>query len=172
MTSTPPTAPAIAPAADAPRHFHAFTLVAAAVAAIATVGTLAAALPAWSMFLGWVAYSTSGQTPRESLPNLASFLIGLGIGAGSGLLIGALAPWLGNAATPVVVFGDVVLVLTLRAAPLINNALAYFLGLISFFASAQAPSRSLLAMLAAAGVIGAVGAGLAGFLQSRLPRAA
>lgn len=173
MTSTPPPAPPpAATVAVEPRHFHTFTLVTAVVAAVATVGTLAAALPAWSMFLGWVAYSVSGQSPRESLPNLVSFLLGIGIGAGTGLVIGLLTPWLGDAATPVAVFGDVILVLSLRALPLINHPLAYFLGLISFFASAQAPSGSLLAMLAAAGVIGAVGAGFAGFLQSRLPRAA
>jgi hypothetical protein len=53
------------------------------------------------------------------------------------------------------------------ALPLISNPLAYFLGLISFLASAQAPSASLFEVLAAAGVIGAVSAETASFLQSR-----
>jgi hypothetical protein len=41
----------------------------------------------------------------------------------------------------------------------VNNPLGYFPGPISFFASAQAPSVSLFAVLAAAGVMGALGAG-------------
>jgi len=98
-----------------------------------------------------------------------SFLLGLALGFGTSLVIGFLAHLLGNAATPVAVFGDVMLVLSFRALPSINNPLAYFLGLISFFASAQAPSVSLFMVLAAAGVIGALGAGVASFLQSRMP---
>jgi hypothetical protein len=54
----------------------------------------------------------------------------------------------------------------------VNNPLGYFPGPISFFASAQAPSVSLFAVLAPAGVIGALGAGVASFLQSRMPHAA
>jgi hypothetical protein len=88
------------------------------------------------------------------------------------LVLGLLTPLLGDAATPVAVFGDVILVLSLRALPPINSPLAYFLGLISFFASAQAPSASLLAALAIAGVIGALGAGIASLLQSRMLHAA
>jgi hypothetical protein len=142
----------------------------AVVAASATFLTLGATLPAWAMFLGWVAYSTAGSTPREGFANLACFLLGLGLGAGTGILIGLLTPLLGDAATPLAVLGDVVVVLSLRNLRPIDNPLAYFLGLISFFASAQAPSASLLGMLAAAGAIGAVGAALAAWLQSRIER--
>ena len=153
-------------------HFHSITLIGAVVAAVTTFATLTLALPAWAMFLGWVGYSTSGQTARDGIANLISFLLGLALGFGTSLVIGFLTPLLGDAATPVAVFGDVILVLSLRALPSINNPLAYFLGLISFFASAQAPSASLFAVLAAAGVIGALGAGTASFLQSRMPQAA
>ncbi|MNT75740.1 hypothetical protein D3C72_2146610 [compost metagenome] len=64
-----------------------------------------------------------------------------------------------------------VLVLSLRALPRINNPLAYFLGLISFFAASQPPSLMLLGALAAAGVLGAIGAGISNVLQARLARA-
>lgn len=156
------------PAAVRAQQFHSITLSTAVVASVATFITLFAALPAWAMFLGWVGYASSGQTRREGVGNLLSFIIGIGLGAATALAIGLLAPLLGDAATPVAVFGDVLIVLSLRALPPINNPLAYFLGLISFFASAQAPSAILLAMLAAAGMIGACGAGFAAYFQSRI----
>lgn len=155
-----------------PTYFHSITVIGAVVAAAATCITLAAALPAWAMFLGWVGYSTSGQSAREGLGNLVSFLLGLALGAGTGLAIGLLTPLLGEAATPVAVFGDVILVLSVRKLAPINNPLAYFLGLISFFASNMEPSLSLLGVLAAAGVIGAAGAASAGWLQTRMQAAA
>jgi hypothetical protein len=173
MSYTPPRLPA--PATIGVRgqyHFHAITLVGAVVAAVTTFATIAAMLPAWAMFLGWVAYSTIGETTRERVANVISFLLGLGVGVGNGLLIACLTPLLGGAATPIVVFGDVVLVLSLRTLRPINNPLAWFLGLISFFASAQTPSLSLLAELAFAGLIGALAAGLANVLQSRMYSAA
>ncbi|WP_394845032.1 DUF1097 domain-containing protein [Pendulispora brunnea] len=154
-----------------PFDFHSVTIISAVVAAATTFVTLTAALPAWAMFLGWVGYSTSGQTIREGISNLVSFLLGVVFGVGTALLIDCLTPWLGAAATPVAIFGDVVVVLSLRAVPHINNPLAYFLGLISFFASMLAPSASTLGILAIAGVLGALGAGTAGYLQARVVRA-
>jgi hypothetical protein len=154
-----------------PGTFHGITLIGAVVAAVTTFLTLAAALPAWAMFLGWVAFNTGAQTAREGTTNLAAFLLGIVFGAVTGLLIGWLAPHFGDLATPLAVFGDVVLVLSLRALPQINNPLAYFLGLISFFAASQPPSPMLLGALAAAGVLGAIGAGITNVLQARLARA-
>ncbi|WP_439669226.1 DUF1097 domain-containing protein [Cupriavidus necator] len=154
-----------------PGTFHGITLIGAVVAAVTTFLTLTAGLPAWAMFLGWVAFNTGSQTAREGAANLAAFLLGIVFGAATGLLIGWLTPRFGDLATPLAVFGDVVLVLSLRALPRINNPLAYFLGLISFFAASQPPSLMLLGALAAAGVLGAIGAGISNVLQARLARA-
>ncbi|MDQ0143279.1 DUF1097 domain-containing protein [Cupriavidus necator] len=154
-----------------PGTFHGITLIGAVVAAVTTFLTLAAALPAWAMFLGWVGFNASAQTTREGVANLAAFLLGIVFGAATGLLIAWLTPRFGDLSTPLAVFGDVVLVLSLRALPRINNPLAYFLGLISFFAAGQPPSLRLLAALAAAGVLGAIGAGIANVLQGRLAHA-
>ena len=151
-------------------QFHSITIISAVVAAITTFATLSAALPAWAMFLGWVGYSTSGQTTREGIANLGSFLVGIVFGVGTALLIGWLTPSLGAAATPVAVFVDVIVVLSLRAVPHLNNPLAYFCGLISYFASMLAPSVSTMGLLAAAGVLGALGAGTAAVLQARFAR--
>jgi hypothetical protein len=149
-----------------PSRFHAITLIGAAVAATTTFVTIAAGLPAWAMFLGWVAYSSSAKTKREGVGNLISFLVGLNFGAATSLTIGFLTPSLGGAAVPLAIFGVVIIVLSLRALPPINNPLAYILGLVSFFASGQVPSVSILAVLAVAGLIGALGAVVTNFLQS------
>ncbi len=153
-----------------PGTFHGITLVGAVVAAATTFLTLSAALPAWAMFLGWVAFNSSGQTLRDGITNFAAFLLGITFGAGTGLLIAWLTPRFGDLATPIAVFGDVVLVLSLRALPKVNNPLAYFLGLISFFASMEPSSLPLLGSLAAAGLLGAGGAGIANIVQARLTR--
>lgn len=62
--------------------------------------------------------------------------------------------------------------MSLRRLTPINNPLAYFLGPITFLASAQMPSLSLLTMLAPAGALGAFPAWLVSLLYSRLLRAA
>ncbi|MBB5052100.1 hypothetical protein HNQ36_002074 [Afipia massiliensis] len=152
--------------------FHSTTLITAVVAAVATFVTIVMGLPTWAAFLGWVGYSISGQTTREGAANLVSFLLGLAFGLGTGVVIEFLTPALGSAAAPLAVFGVVIVVMSLRSLSPINNPLAYFLGLISFFASAQMSSLSLLAMLGPAGVLGAVSAWTVSYLQSRLQQAA
>jgi hypothetical protein len=145
------------------------TLVVATVAGVSTFGTLAVTLPASAMFLGWVAYGLGAGT-REGVANLISFLLGLAFGIGTALAIQALTPALGAAATPVAVAGVVVLVLSLRTLAPINNSLAYFLGLTSFFYSGLAPDAATFGTLAAAGAIGALSAAVAGLLQAAVQR--
>jgi len=63
-------------------------------------------------------------------------------------------------ALPVVVLGVTVIVLGLREAPIVDNALAWFLGLVTFFAAHRAPSAGAVGDLAATSMIG----GIAGWL--------
>ena len=173
MTYAPALPSTPAPTADAAleERFHALTLITAAVAAAAIFAAMVLGIPTWAAFLGWVGYS--GPTTREGIANLISFLLGLGFGMGTGFSIDCLTPLLGVAATPLLIFGVTVLVISFRRLTPINNPLAYFLGLISIFASAQMPSISLLTMLAPAGALGAFSAWLVSFLYSRrLQRAA
>ena len=159
-----PAPPALVFAAQ-PR-FHAVTATTAIVAGLATFGTLAMHLPAPAMFLGWIAYSVGGQSLRESAGNLLSFLIGLVFGIGTAIVIAWLAPALGTAATPVAVVGVVLLVMSLRTFAPVNNPLAYFLGLTSFFYSGLPPEVASFTLLAGAAVIGGASAAIAGHLQS------
>lgn len=166
MSETPPESP---PAAGL--HFHSVSLTVAAVAGAATFGTTALMLSAPAMFLGWIGYSVSGQTPRERAANLVAFLLGIGFGIGTAVLISLLTPGFGQAAAPLAVAAVVVLVLSLRTLAPFNNPLAYFLGLTSFFYSGLAPTASTFLILAAAGVIGALACATAGAIQTVLPQA-
>lgn len=146
-------------------RFHAASLVVAAVAGLSTFGTIAVMLPASAMFLGCVAFNMA-QSMRDSLANLGCFLIGLAFGIGTAIAIALLTPLLGSGATPVAVSGVVILVLSLRTLAPLNNPLAYFLGLTSFFYSGFMPTGMTYAILASAGIIGAASCALATLLQA------
>ena len=151
-------------------RFHCITLIVAVVAGLVTFGTVATMFSASGMFLGWVAYSINSQSMRQGYANLASFLLGLAFGIGTTLVINQLSPSIGLAATGLAIFGVVVLVMCLRSLAPINNPLAYFLGITSFFYSELAPTAGSFAVLAAAGAIGATGAALSGCCQAGLLR--
>jgi Protein of unknown function (DUF1097) len=146
-------------------RFHAVSLVVAAVAGVSTYGTIAVMLPASAMFLGWVAFNMGTPSMRDAVANLGCFLLGLVFGIGTATAIGALTPSLGAAATPLAVSGVVILVLSLRTFAPLNNPLAYFLGLTSFFYSGFGPTGATYAILASAGVIGAASCAAATLLQ-------
>jgi hypothetical protein len=147
-------------------RFHGMTLVVAIVAGLSTFGSIAVMLPASAMFLGWVGYSLGSGAPREGVANTIAFVLGVSFGIGTALAITALTPMLGAAATPLAVSGVVVLVLSLRTLAPINNSLAYFLGLTSYFYSGLSPDGETFAILAIAGVMGALSAAIAGALQA------
>lgn len=159
------------PSATAPMRFHAISLSVAAVAAVATLGTNSAMLPAPAMFLGWVAFDLAGPSLRGGAANTGSFLLGLAFGAGTQVATLALTPTLGVLAGPVCVAAVVALVLSLRKLAPINNPLAYFLGLTSFFYSGLAPTGETLVNLGVAGVIGGLACAAAGFAQGVVTRA-
>jgi Protein of unknown function (DUF1097) len=150
--------------------FHSITLVVAVVAGLVTAGTVAIMLSASAMFLGWVAYSINSKTTAEGYANLLCYVLGVGFGIGTTIVINLLSPTLGLAATGLAILGVVVLVMSLRTRTPINNPLAYFLGITSFFYSGLVPSLGSFATLAAAGAVGATGAAISGYCQAGLLR--
>ena len=160
-------------AVAAPRFFSlrytAFTAAAAVVAAAASSMALILGLPVWAMFVGWVAFYTRGATARDGGVNLVCVGLGVLIGKGAALAIGALSPMVGAAAAlPSVVLLVALIVVSLRGVPRINNLLCYFLGLIAFFAAHQPPSLALFATLVGAAALGSAAAWLAHALQRRV----
>ena len=125
-------------------------------------------VPVWAMFVGWISYFTRGLDLKQGAINLACVLVGvlLGIGAAQGLAV--LTPHLGSYALAVIVFAITVVALSLAKAPMLNNVLGFFLGLVAYFASHQPPSLATFRMLAVAAALGAIAGFLAHALQKRM----
>lgn len=150
--------------------FTLFTAAAAATAALAAGSSLLLSLPVWAMFVGWVAFFSRGLTLRDGLVNLGCVLMGIVFGMGAALSIGALSPTFGLFALPIVVFVVAMVVVSLRATRTMNNIVAYFLGLIAYFAAHLAPSLESFLELGGAASLGSFAGWLSHAIQRRLPR--
>jgi hypothetical protein len=148
--------------------FTAFTAIAAAVASIAAFGSLSLGLAPWAMFVGWVAYFTRPTSARQGLANYLCLVLGLISGVGAVFALGTLTPMFGQYTIAVVVFVVASIVISLRAVPLLDNTLAWFLGLIAFFAAHLEPSIASVAELGSVGGIGSFAAWTVQTLQRRL----
>ena len=151
--------------------FTIFTAVAAATAASAAHASLVLTLPVWAMFIGWVAFFTRGVNARDGLVNFGYVLLGITFGIVAALAIGALRPMLGAYSLPVVVFGVAMIVVSLRAVPVLNNILGYFLGLIAYFASHHEPSLMTLLVLGGSVALGSFAGWISHALQRQLAHA-
>jgi hypothetical protein len=146
------------------RLYALFTITAALVAATAAHISLTLAIAPWAMFMGWVVYFTRAPSAAEGLRSIACVVIGLCLGAAATVTVEAVTPFLGGLALPVTVFGTALVVIAARSLPVLNNLLAYFIGLITFFAAHLEPGLAAVAELA-----GAVGLGsLAGWLAQKV----
>lgn len=149
------------------QNFITITLVAAVSASLAASASLALSLPVWAMFVGWIAFFSRGMTARSAFENLGCVWLGLCIGVLAALSISRLAPSLGfSLALPTVVFAVALVVVSLRGLPILNNLLAYFLGLVAWFAGHLEPSLEGLVLLASASAIGS----LAGWISHNVPQ--
>ncbi|CAN5134214.1 hypothetical protein BH10PSE12_BH10PSE12_12800 [soil metagenome] len=61
------------------------------------------AVPAWAMFMVWVAYYTRGHSARDGLANYACLALGIGFGMIAVMAVDALTPSFGTFALPIVV---------------------------------------------------------------------
>ncbi len=143
-----------------PRRFAVDTLAVAAVATAATWGSTTLKLEVWVMFAGLIAWFSRPETWRSGAGGLLCMWLGLVAGAGCFAANDAFLPWMGVLALPLVVFVVSVVVVGLRATPVVNNMLAWFVGLVTVFAAQLKPSAEGLLHLGAASLVG----GLAGLL--------
>jgi hypothetical protein len=142
------------------------TVVAAVTAAAAAAGSLALSLPVWAMFVGWIAFFTRGLTTRSTFENLGCVGLGMTFGMLAALAIPPVASLTGpGLALPIVVFIVALFVVALRGLPVMNNLVAYFLGLVAWFAGHLEPSLENLLQLFGASTIGSA----AGWVAHRLP---
>ena len=142
------------------RRFVINTLVVAVVAAVATWCSASLKLEVWVMFAGLTAWFTHPTSWREGASGVVCMWLGLGAGAVSVFANDALGRAIGPFALPLVVFVATVIVVGLRATRGAKNTLAWFVGLVTFFAAHVPPSVAGLLQLGAASLVG----GFAGFL--------
>ena len=138
--------------------FAVLTLIAAIVASIAATASAGLGWPVWAMFVGWVAFFTGGHSARSALASYLCVAAGIGFGVFAAMAVSSLLPLIDFFAFGVVVFVVAIVVVSLRAAPFLNNVAAYFLGLIAFFASHLAPGLASFLELAMAGAVGTLAA--------------
>lgn len=157
-----------APVPTGKLRFLAISAVAALTAASAAHVSTLIAVPAWAMFMGWVAYYTRGHSGRNGLVNYACLALGIGLGLIAVMAVGTLAPTFGTFALPIVVLLVATLVVSLRAVPVLSNIPAYFLGMVTVFAAHVEPTLYAMAELSLAGDIGSFAAWFASRWQQRL----
>jgi Protein of unknown function (DUF1097) len=151
---------------QAPRQFLIFTLVAATVAASAAAATEALTLEVWAMFAGFIAWFTRPTSSLEGVWAMTCLWLGIGLAAVSHLTTGALIPAMGSLALPAVVFLVALIVVGLRTTSVVNNMLAWFLGMVTCFATESDPAREVLLHLTAATSIG----GFSGWICQQMNR--
>lgn len=150
--------------------FFGLTLVAAVVAAIAATASAGLGWPVWAMFIGWVAFFTGQQSAKGAIRSYLCLSIGVALGNFAALGVSTLIPLIDYLAFGAVVFAVAIIVVSLRAAPVLNNVAAYFLGLIAFFASHLAPGISAFGELAAVSALGVAAALAAHAIQIKVAR--
>lgn len=136
----------------------------------ATISVMLLEVPVWAMFIGWISFFTRGMTLRQGLINLACLLTGMTLGIGAAHALSALTPYLGDYAITAVVFAITVVALSLAKAPIFNNPLCFFLGLVAYFAFHQPPTLTTFAQLALAAGLGVTAAFAAHSLQNAIQR--
>ncbi|TCQ99412.1 DUF1097 domain-containing protein [Neorhizobium sp. JUb45] len=149
-------------------NYIGLTLVAAITASIAATTSAGLGWPVWAMFIGWVTFITGDHSFNGAVRSYLCAAIGIAFGSLAAIGVGTLMPLIDYLAFGAVVFVVAIIVVSLRAAPMLNNISAYFLGLIAFFAAHVPPSITAVTELAAAGALGAAAAFFAHSLQMKM----
>jgi hypothetical protein len=155
-----PATPATNATASSSRQFVRFTLIAAVIAAAAAFLSETVGLPAWAMFVGWVAWFTRPASALHGVHAVISLWAGMLLAVAGHFIVAFLSPSIGVAALPVAVFVLACVAVGMRTTPVLDNMLAWFVGLVAFFALHPENILTGLLTLIAASAVGA-GAGYA-----------
>jgi hypothetical protein len=137
-----------------PRQFILFTVVAAVVASLAAWSSEALTLEVWVMFAGFIAWFTRPASWRDGVSAMICLWLGIVLGIIAHVATGALIPSVGGLALPLVVFFVASLIVGLRTTSIVNNMLAWFIGVVTFFAAKLGLSVEGFAHLISATAIG------------------
>ncbi len=130
------------------------------VAAVASVATVGLSLKLWTMFIGWTCFGSGGGNLRRGTTAFACLVIGVLLGMGSVVVLGAIAPAVGLWGLPIVIFALAVIAMLSLLTPPLDSIPGYFLGMTAFFASGLQPGLPALAAILPAALIGALSAAL------------
>lgn len=125
-------------------HYHRDTLIASLIASVAAVTSATMGIAPWVMFVGWVASYTKPVSARQIGATACCCVLGLLLGCVAVIAVTRLLPSLGVASFAAVVMPVALLVVSLRSIPILNNTLAWFLGLITTFAAHPNMTPSVL----------------------------
>lgn len=139
------------------------------IAAASTALCLALDLPAWGMFIGWIAFSTGGGA-RSGAIAWGSVMLGLVLGMAGALTMEA-GSGLGFIAIPAVVFVITCIAVAAQRAPLLDSVVGYFIGMTAFFASGLMAGINTFGILALPISIGSMSGYIASLLAARLAKA-
>lgn len=135
----------------------------ALIASIAATITLKLSFPVWIMFIGWVSFFSRSPCLKNGLLNTLSTISGVFIGIGATFFIKYFTPYMASYSLSLATFIVAVVVLSMGFFTKLNNVVAIFLGVITYFALHQPFSIENLIS-----ILGAISIGsLAGFLAFR-----
>lgn len=115
--------------------YHKQTLIAAVLASTAATITVGLSLPLWIMFIGWIGFSTCSGTPRDCIVSVCCTCCGFTLGILASSARSFLTEHIGLAGVSMVVFSIAIIVLSLRSSNRMGNVTAWFLGVVTYFAS-------------------------------------
>lgn len=145
-----------------------FTVIAGIVAAVAAFGSVVLSLEPWAMFAGWVAWFTRPTSTTQGVYATICLWLGMVLAVLGTLSVETFSPVVGPAALPLTVFVLAIVAVGLRTTPVLNNMLAWFVGLVTFFAAEPESFFTGLLALVAATAIGALAGYVCQALQRRL----
>ena len=137
-------------------HFAATTIYISLLAAIASAVCAALSVKLWAMFIGWNCFSLGAGSTARGASAFACLLGGIVLGMASVPAIEGLTPLMGAFALPVAVFLLVVIAMLSLLMPPFDSPSGYFLGMLAYYASGQAPGVAALISIGSAALIGAV----------------
>lgn len=147
-------------------NFLLWTVTTSAVAALAAWLSTLLSLEVWVMFSGFIAWFIRPTSLKSSISAMLCLWFGIVIGTVGHHIGGVLGPVLGHVGLPIIVFAVTVLIASLRTHQVLGNMLAWFLGLVTYFAAEIDLSFASYAHLGFATTLG----GFAGYTCQELNR--
>lgn len=146
-------------------RYHQHTFIAALIAAIAATISAYFSMPPWVMFIGWVAYFTNPGTIKGTISSALCTCLGVLLGIIAASCVKLLIVKAGVMAFAIVVFFVAIFVVSMRGLRWVGNIVAWFLGLITYFAIHTQPTPYSVTLVVLTIILGSISGYIAHQLQ-------